>query len=369
MRITDVESFAISIPLREPVAFATREVDARDHAIVRVHTDEGAVGVGYTLGYDASELIADAVEQLLADVVLGENPHDTGRLWREMFDGTVQVGRKGLLLRAISIVDIALWDLKAKDAGLPLSQYLGAVRESVPAYASGGYYRDGKGLSGLREEMQRYVDCGHDTVKLKIGGLAPEKEVERVRAVRETIGDSRALLLDANGAWSDKQAAVSACRRYGDYDPYFIEEPVMPDAMELMAQVNAGLDYAVAAGELESTRYGFADLLRTGAVDVVQPDATIVGGITEWLRVARTAASHDVPVVPHYNWDLHVHLVAAAETGRMVEYFYRDQDVKVFDDVLAHTMVPQEGSLTPPDRPGHGVVLDDDRIAEFRVAR
>jgi D-arabinonate dehydratase len=369
MEVTDVESFAVSIPLEEPVAFATREVKARDHAIVRLHTDEGAVGVGYTLGYDASGLIAAAVDELLADVVLGEDPHDTARLWREMFDGTVQVGRKGLLLRAISIVDIALWDLKAKDAGQPLYKYLGAARESVPAYASGGYYRENKGLEGLREEMGRYVERGHDTVKLKVGGLPPEEELERVRTVRETIGEDRTLLLDANGAWSDRQAALDACRLYGEYDPYFIEEPVMPDSMELMARVNEGLDYAVAAGELEYTRYGFADLLRTGAVDVVQPDATVVGGVTEWLRVANTAASHDVPVVPHYNWDLHVGLVAAAETGRWVEYFYRDQDVKVFDDVLAYPMVPEEGALTPPDRPGHGVVLDDDRVAEFRVER
>lgn len=141
----------------------------------------------------------------------------------------------------------------------------------------------------------------------------------------------------------------------------------MPDSVELMARVNDALDYAVAAGELESTRYGFARLLGERAVDVVQPDATVVGGITEWLRVAHAAATHDVPVVPHYNWDLHAHLVAASETGRWVEYFYREQDVKVFDDVLAEPMEPAAGRLHLPDRPGHGVVLDEARLAEFRV--
>lgn len=367
MQVTDVEAFAVSIPLDEPVAFATREVDARDHAVVRLHTDTGLAGIGYTLGYEAGPIIATVVEDLLAPIVAGENPHDTARLWRQLFDTTVPYGRKGLVLRAISIVDIALWDLKAKHAGLPLHSYLGAMRDSVPAYASGGYYREGKGLDGLREEMGRYVDRGHDTVKLKVGGLPPGEEAERVRVTRETIGEERMLLLDANGAWRDRRSAVDACRRYGEYDPYFIEEPVMPDSVELMAQVNADLEYSVAAGEQEFTRYGFADLLRRGAVDVVQPDATVVGGVTEWLRVAATAASHDVPVVPHYNWDLHVPLVAAAETGRWVEYFYRGQDVKVFDDVLAHTMTPENGELEPSDRPGHGVVLDDDAVAEFRV--
>jgi len=367
MQVTDIEAFAVSIPLDEPVAFATCEVDARDHAVVRLHTDAGLAGIGYTLGYEAGSIIATVVEDLLAPIVAGEDPHDTARLWREMFDTTVPYGRKGLVLRAISIVDIALWDLKAKGVALPLHSYLGAMRDAVPAYASGGYYRQGKGLDGLREEMGRYVDRGHDTVKLKVGGRPPSEEVERVRVTRETIGEERTLLLDANGAWRDRRSAVDACRRYGQYDPYFIEEPVMPDSVELMAQVNADLDYSVAAGEQEFTRYGFAELLREGAVDVVQPDVTVVGGVTEWLRVAATAASHDVPVVPHYNWDLHVPLVAAAETGRWVEYFYRGQDVKVFDDVLAHPMTPDDGELEPSDRPGHGVVLDDDAISAFRV--
>lgn len=141
----------------------------------------------------------------------------------------------------------------------------------------------------------------------------------------------------------------------------------MPDSVELMARVNEGLDYAVAAGELEFSRYGFAELLRERAVDVVQPDATVVGGITEWLKIAHTAATHDIPVAPHYNWDLHAQLLAAIENGLWAEYFYRDFDVKVFDDVLAHPMKPEDGYLELPDRPGHGVVLDEDALAEFRV--
>jgi D-arabinonate dehydratase len=369
MEITEVESVAVSIPLDEPVAFATREVEARDHAITYVRTDEGVEGVGYTLGYDAAGLIADAVEELLAPIVRGEDPHDTTRLWREMFDGTVQVGRKGLLLRAIATVDIACWDAVATAAGQPLHRYLGANADSVPAYASGGYYREGKGLEELRAEMRSYVDRGHDTVKLKIGGREPGVEVERVRTVREAIGDERRLLLDANGAWDDSPTALAACRRYGEYDPYFVEEPVMADSVELMARVNEGLDYAVAAGELEFSRYGFAELLRTGAVDVVQPDATVCGGITEWLRIANAAATHDVPVWPHYNWDLHAPLVASIENGGHVEYFYRERDVKVFDDVLAEPLSPVDGRIEVPERPGHGVTIDPDRVAQFRVAR
>jgi D-arabinonate dehydratase len=368
MEIESVESFAVSIPLDEPVAFATRVVEERDHAVTYVRTTGGIEGLGYTLGYGGAHIVAEAVEDLLAPMVEGEDPRDTERLWREMFDGTVQIGRKGVLLRAIATVDVALWDVNAKAADVPLYKYLGAARESVPAYASGGYYRDEKGLAGLREEMQRYVDRGHDAVKMKVGRLSPAEEEERVAAVRETIGDERVLMLDANGKWKNKGEAVRACRRFEPYDPYFVEEPVMPDSVSLMAEVNEALPYAVAAGELEFSRYGFAELLREGAVEVVQPDATVCGGITEWLKIQGTAASYDVPVAPHYNWDLHAHLVAASENGTWVEYFHRDSDVKVFDDVIEYPLTPDDdGRIRLPDRPGHGIVLDRDRLAEFRV--
>lgn len=367
MEIVDVESFAVSIPLEEPVAFATRVIEERDHAITYVRTDEGTEGVGYTLGYGGAELVADAVTKVLAPMIEGEDPHDTERLWEEMFEGTVQIGRKGVMLRAISCIDIALWDIKARAADQPLYKLLGGYADELPAYASGGYYRDGKGLEGLRDEMRRYGERGHDVMKMKVGRLSVPEEVERVRTAREAIGDERTLLLDANGKWDNKQEAVRACRRFAEYDPYFIEEPVMPDSLDLMREVNAALEYPVAAGELEFSRYGFADLLRENAVEIVQPDVTVVGGVTEWLRVANTAASYDVPVAPHYNWDLHVQLLAAVENGLWIEYFYRDSNVKAFDDVLEHPLEPENGTIEVPDRPGHGVRLDRDALSDFEV--
>ena len=367
MRITEVESFAVSIPLEEPVAFATRVVEERDHAIVYVRTEDGTEDIGYTLGYGGADVVAKAVESVLAPMVDGKDPHDTSRLWREMFDATVQIGRKGVMLRAISCIDTALWDIKAKAADMPLYKLLGGYADEVPAYASGGYYREGKGLDGLREEMEQYVNRGHDIVKMKVGRKSLEEEVERVRVAREVIGPNRTLLMDANGKWNNKQEAVHACRKFVEYDPYFIEEPVMPDSLDLYREVNEALDYAVAGGELEFSRYGFADLLREDAVEVIQPDVTVVGGVTEWMRVADMAACQDVPVAPHYNWDLHIQLLAAIENGLWIEYFYRDSDVKAFDDVLNHPVKPDDGVIQMPQRPGHGVELDRDALKEFRI--
>ena len=367
MEITEVEAFAVSIPLDSPVSFATRTIEERDHAIVYVRTDEGHEGLGYSLGYGGATLVASAVSELLEPMLVGEDPRDTERLWREMFDGTVQIGRKGVLVRAISCVDVALWDIKGKAAGMSLAKLLGGGSEPIPAYASGGYYREEKGLSGLREEMETYVERGHDVVKMKVGRLPVEEEVERVRVVREAIGPDRTLLMDANGKWKNQQEAVRACRAFAEYDPYFIEEPVMPDSVDLMREVNAALDYPVAAGELEFSRYGFAELLREDAVGIVQPDVTVVGGVTEFLKVAHTAATFDVPVAPHYNWDLHVQLLGAIENGLWAEYFYRDSDVKSFDDVVETPIAPEDGAIEVPDRPGHGVALDRDALEEFRV--
>ena len=368
MEITQVESVPIAIPLAEPVSFSNRTITYRDHAITVVRTDEGLEGVGYSLGYEGAELISDAVESLLAPLLVGEDPRDTERLWREMYDGNVQIGRTGLLLRAISSVDIALWDLKAKVADEPLYKLLGGYADAVPSYASGGYYRDEKDHEGLREEMQRYLDEGHDVVKMKVGRLSVREEVERVAAVREEIGPDRTLLLDANGKWETTTEAVRACRAFEPYDPYFIEEPVMIDRVETMAEVNDAISYPVATGELEGTRHNFARLHDTGAAGILQPDATVCGGITEWLKIAHHAAAYDVPIAPHYNWNLHASLVGAIENGLWVEYFYRDMDVKVFDDVVADPLEPAgTGHIPLPDEPGHGVRLNEDAIEEFRV--
>ena len=367
MEITEVESFPIKLPLESPVSFSNRTLTYRDHAITYVRTDTGHKGVGYSLGYEGAGLIADAVESLLEPLLIGEDPRNTERLWHEMYDGNVQIGRTGLLLRAISTVDIALWDVKGKAAGEPLHKFLGGHADRVPSYASGGYYRDDKGHEGLRDEIQRYLDEGHDIVKMKVGRRSIDTEVDRVAAVRDTIGDDRILLLDANGVWPSTTEATRACRAFDPYDPYFIEEPVMIDRVDTMAEVNDALEYPVATGELEGTRHNFARLADEGAATILQPDVTVCGGITEWLKIAHYAAAYDIPIAPHYNWNIHASLLGAIENGLWVEYFYRDMDVKAFDDVVAEPLKPDnDGMIDLPDQPGHGVPLDENALQQFK---
>ena len=365
MEIDTVESIPVKIPLETPVSFSNRTIEYRDHAITYVRTTDGLEGVGYSLGYEGAPLISEAVESLLAPMLRGEDPRDTERLWQDMYEGTVQIGRTGLLLRAISTVDIALWDLKAKAADEPLYKLLGGHADAVPAYASGGYYRDEKGHEALRAEMRRYLDEGHDVVKMKIGRLPVEAEVERVAAVRDEIGPETTLLLDANGVYSSTTAARRAGRAFEPYDPYFIEEPVMIDRVDTMAAVNDALSYPVATGELEGTRHNFARLVDSGAADILQPDVTVCGGVTEWLKIANYAAAYDVPIAPHYNWNLHASLLGAIENGLWIEYFYRDMDVKVFDDIVESPLAPEDGTIELPETPGHGVPLDRDMVDHY----
>lgn len=366
MQIESVAAFPISIALDEPISWSTGTISARDHSVVVVRTEDGIEGIGYTLGYGASHIIAQIIDDLFTPLLVGKDPRDTQRLWSSLFESAIEFGRSGLALRAISMLDIAFWDIKARAAGQPLYKLLGGTTDSVPVYASGGYYRDGKGFDGLRDELRTYVERGNDAVKIKVGGRSLKTDLERAQIARECVGEDGTLLLDATCAYETEREALTACRAFGAYDPYFIEEPVMPDRITLMSAINDGIDYPVAAGEIHETRYRFDELLRRNAIGVVQADATVVGGITEWMRVAHHAEVSDVPMAPHYNWDLHVQLLAAIENGLWAEYFYRDIGVKVLDDVLAHPLIPENGHIELPERSGHGVRFDDDALESAR---
>jgi D-arabinonate dehydratase len=353
MRITDVKSAVLSIPLQEPTAFATTLVTAREYVVAWVETDEAVHGLGFTVGgrYPGEgHLIHTAIQHNLKHLVIGENPFAVERLWERMFQTTLLMGRRGAVIRAISALDIALWDIIAKAAGQPLYQLLGGYRDQVPAYASGGYYREGKGLDGLAAEMGRYMDMGFTSVKMKIGRVDPRQDAERVRVARETIGPDVRLAVDANNAWSDAASAIRAARMLEAYDIWWLEEPVFPDNVPASAQVAAALDVPVATGEIEATRWGFRDLLERRAADILQPDATVAGGVTEWVKIAHMAAGWDVPIAPHWMANIHVHLLAAVPNGLSVEFFVLEEDVFNFGWFASRCSRRRACSRFPSDR-------------------
>jgi D-arabinonate dehydratase len=363
MKITDVRSVAVSIPLAIPTAFSTRLVTAREFAVVWIDTDEGITGVGYAYG---GRLIHSAIETNLKGLLIGEDPFAVERLWEKMFRETLLLGRQGVIMRGISALDIALWDIIGKAAGQPLYKLLGGYRDEVPAYASGGYYREGKGLRELAAEMERYVERGFRAVKMKVGG-SPKDDIERVRAVRDAIGPDVQLAVDANNAFADAASAIRWGRAVEKYDIWWFEEPVMPDNLGAGAEIAAALDMPVATGELEGNRYAFRNILERKAADILQPDVGVVGGITEWLKVAHMAGAWDIPIAPHWFWDVHAHLVAATANSITVEYFYLDEDVFNTDRIMKEPMAPVNGKLRLPQKPGLGIELDEAAVERYRI--
>ena len=365
-RIASIETTLARVPLDEPTSFATRSVSERHYVLVRIVADDDSSGIGFCYaGHRAGGLSLVAILELLGPVLLQQDPQRTAGLWDEMYQEALLHGRVGSVMRAMSALDIALWDRNARAAGLPLWSYLGAVQtEAVPAYASGGYYRNGKTPAQLGEEMASYVDTGFRAVKMKVGRLDPDADAERVAAARDAIGSDIHLMLDANNAWSDVTEAMRALDRFAPHRPYWIEEPFSPDDIESHARLAERTDIPVATGEIEAGRWRHLELLTRRAAAVLQTDAAVCGGITEWRRIAAMSESFGVTISPHWLHDLHVHLVAATSNATFVEFF-PDASVLNFRRLVDRQLDLRDGELLLPTGPGLGFDFDEDAVKKF----
>lgn len=364
MRITKVEACTVVVPLERPARISRRPLAERHYTLTRVHGEDGQVGVGFCLG---GATATTAVRQLIAPRVTGASVFESERLWNELYYDTILQGRRGAVIRALSTVDIALWDLKGKAVGLPLAKLLGVCQDPVPAYASGGYYFDDRDpVAEVEEEVATWTEAGYSAMKLKVGGTPLDVDIARLQAFRNVAGSGPKLMLDANNAWRDWRTALRSIRRMEEFDLEWIEEPLPPDDVDGHRRLAEVLDTAVATGEIEASRWGFAQLLRERAVDVIQVDAAVAGGVGEWKRIADTAASFDVPVAPHWFSDLHVHLVAAVPNGRWIEHFTDTRILNVMQLFVSSLQVSQ-GFATVPDSPGLGIEFDEAAVARFAV--
>jgi len=370
-RIESVSVCVARVPLGNPVTFSTRTVQAREYCLVRVRSVDGVEGVGYCYAVNTSgKLLAVAVADLLAPIVVGEESLRVEGLWQAMYQEALLQGRAGAVLRALSAIDTAIWDLNARTAGLPLYRYLGAtVDDRVPAYASGGYYWPGKTNDKLADEMATHVANGFNVVKMKTGRLSPAEEEARLAAVREAIGPNVRLALDANNAWRDLPTALEYVKRFERYEPYWIEEPFSPDDIDNHARLAKATHVTVATGEIEAGRWRFKELLTREATTLLQTDATVCGGVTEWRRITATAASFGVSVAPHAWHDVHVHLVASAPNATYVE-FMPDAHIVNFRELIdTQIAADKQGHLLLPQTPGLGFRFSDDAIARFGVTQ
>jgi L-alanine-DL-glutamate epimerase-like enolase superfamily enzyme len=367
-KIQSISVCVARVPLDNVTAFATRTVSARDYCLVRVRSAQGVEGIGFCYaGSTAGNIAKAAVEELLAPKLIGQESLRVEGLWQDLYQESLLQGRAGSVMRGISILDTALWDLNARSAKLPLHLYLGAsVTDTVPAYASGGYYLAGKTPKLLGQEMAAYVKAGFKAVKMKVGRLSPKEEEVRIRAAREAVGPDIHLMLDANNAWSDVPTALTYMKRYEPYDPYWIEEPFGPDEIDLHARLAELTPVVVATGEIAYGRWYHKALLDKRGAEIIQTDACVCGGITEWKRIAALAAGYGVTVCPHWFHDVHAPLVAATPNARYVEFFPDDQ-VLNFRRLVDNQLKVKNGELVLHQTPGLGFRFDQSAVKRYAL--
>lgn len=355
-KIRKIDVHLVSYPITGGFADATRKVETIGFLLVRVTTDQGLEGVGVTYHEVGGEATRDLILRNMAPKLIGRDPLESEAIWQEFFHYLRGVGRKGLMYCALSAIDIALWDLKGKIAGLPVYKLLGGNLTKVPVYASGGWtsYSDEE----LVAEMKGMVARGFKTIKFKVGfdgGRAINRDVVRVRKVREAVGSDIRILVDANNCF-DAATAVQLANRIREFDIALFEEPVFADDIPGLARFKRGTDIPLATGEHEYTKFGVRDLLLAEAADIVQVDGARAGGYTEMLKCAALTQAWNVKFAPHAMENVHLHLVAAVPNALFLERLLMFEEItgKVFKDAPA----PIDGFMHVPDRPGLALDLD-----------
>jgi L-alanine-DL-glutamate epimerase-like enolase superfamily enzyme len=357
-RIDSLQVSAYTIPTDFPESDGTIEWDKTTLILAEVKAGD-ATGLGYTYGdLSTAKLIAGH----LREVIVGRDPMDIPGSWLAMAQSVRNIGRPGIASMAISAIDIAIWDLKAKILGLPLLKLLGSVRSGIPVYGSGGF--TSYSLDQLQRQLSGWAASGIRMVKMKIG-RKPGDDPERVRAAREAIGKETQLFVDANGAYSRKQA-VGLAHQFHEMGVAWFEEPVSSDDLEglrlMRDRAPAGMD--IAAGEYGYTPVYFRRMLEAGAVDVLQADATRCGGITGFMQASALCTAYALPLSAHTAPAIHMHVCCTAPKAVHLEYFH--DHVRIESMFFEGVQKPHDGALQPDlSRPGLGLDFKRGEAAKY----
>jgi len=377
MQVAQIQAHPLRATLKEPFGFSQLYLEQRENLLVEVTCEDGTTGWGECFG--PALPARAAVESCVAPLVVGHNVFDTELIWHTVWQRNLDHARHGPLMAALSGVDIALWDLKGKLTGLPLHRLLGGARtEAVPCYATGHYFRrvpEDALITVILDEAARYADAGFGALKIKIGKNIAF-DLRLIEAVRGKFPDLT-LMADANHAYCLNEATRIG-RALQEHGYFFFEEPVAPHALEDYAALRGKLDVAIAGGENEQTRFGFRRLVESGALDIAQPDLAFCGGISEGIKIRALANSFGVDVTPHawgtqigFAAAVHFHATAPPNPGRLedellpLECDHSESPAR--DRICPEKVTVKDGSAIVPDRPGLGVEVDKEAMAEFVV--
>jgi D-galactarolactone cycloisomerase len=375
MKIAEVRTHLLEHRLAVPFQSASMRFDRRAHVLVEIVCDNGLTGWGECLGPARPNA---AVVAAYRNWLIGMNPLETEKIWAVLYNALRDQGQRGLTLTALSGIDIALWDIKGKHFGTPVSMLLGGrFRESVKAYATGSFKRDGVDrVEDNAKDIALYRAQGFHASKIKVG-FGIEEDLRVIRAAREAAGSEMRLMADGNHGYGVLEA-VEFGRRAADYGLDWFEEPVVPEHLAAYREVRAKQPIPVAGGETWHSRWGMKEPIETRAVDIVQPDLAGVGGFTEAKRVADLAALHGIRVVPHV-WGTAVHIAAALQfIAAMVPDPVRvnpvepilefDRTDNPFRQAVIQTPIEHEnGVVSIPTAPGLGIEINRDALEEFKM--
>lgn len=348
---------SVTLPLATPISDAKvltgRQLPMTEVAFlfVEVETAEGQQGIGVSYAKRAGGPGQFAHAREIAENLIGEDPSDIGRIWTKLVWAGASVGRSGLATQAIAAFDVALWDLKARRAGLPLAKLLGAHRDSVRCYnTSGGFLHTP--TEQVLDNAEASLASGIGGIKIKVGHPDGKQDLRRLSAVRERIGDDVPLMVDANQQW-DRPTAQRMGRAFEEFGLVWIEEPLDAYDAQGHAALAASLDTPVATGEMLASVAEHWELIRQGAADVLQPDAPRIGGVTQFLKLAALAEHHQLPLAPHFAMEIHLHLAAACPIEPWVEHF------DWLEPLFEERPVIDDGRMHLSARPGLGITLTE----------
>ncbi len=373
MKITDVEA----IILRQPGVNSAIADGSQDALIIRIHTDEGITGIGEV---DSLPSIVKAVVDApashanangLRHLLIGEDPFEIDRLWEKMYKGSIYYGRRGVAIHAMSGIDIALWDIKGKALGLPIHKLLGGPhRSSIRAYASTLMRETPAEVEQIVTEL---VERGFTAIKLGWGPLGRDADLDvaLVAAARRAADEKVDLMIDIGNGWPNGDHAIRQVRRFEEYRPYWVEEPLMPDDIDGYRKLADAVETRIACGEEDVTRWGFKELMESTRVDVVQPDVTRAGGISEVMRISQMADLRGVTMVPH-SWSTGIikaaslHVIAAMANATFFEYCVQETALNQMLTTQRFPLV--DGKVEIPTAPGLGVEIDEEVVKAFTMS-
>lgn len=361
LTIREVRTTLLRLPWPEDPWLAGHALGPmRELVVVEVVTRSGITGMGYLhlLNLPLQRTIGACIAEAMAPRIIGRDATAVEAIWRDLWRATLTGGRGGVTMMAQSAIDIALWDVLGKAAGLPLHRLWGHCRSEIPIYGS-GCFRGSFG-EGMIAKAKHYVAQGYRAIKMQVAHLGDLRtDLENVRRMREALGPDIAIMVDVNMGWT-ADVAIAMGRKFEEYDVYWLEEPVLADDFAGYLRCAEALDLRVVGGETHFGRADLKPLLENPRIPILQPDP-MRGGLTELRKIAAVADTWGMTIAPHLFPELNVHLLASIPNGIWAE------QMGLLDDIFVSLPAIAEGMITAPETPGHGLVLRPEVLADFAL--